>query len=265
MSLDYAGLIDGVSVKEVAPEAKGISDGTDFWIQVEDGRFIPEIIEAVKGLKAGESKEVKFKFAKDHAVEALRGKKAVYQVTVKAVRMCVLPGDEDLVTQLKAESLDKLREQTRVNLLDAAQAAEKQRREQMLVEFLLKKTDFDLPESQVSEEINQVLDRMMNEAQYRGLTREDLEKNRESIIENATGSAKRQLRLRYVLGRIAEQEGIAVSDAEVEGKIVSLAADFRMKAEQLRAQIEKNERMGLLRAQIRDEKTMRFLMDEAKR
>lgn len=265
VSLDYAGLIDGVSVKEVAPEAKGISDGTDFWIQVEDGRFIPEIIEAVKGLKAGESKEVKFKFAKDHAVEALRGKKAVYQVTVKAVRMCVLPGDEDLVTQLKAESLDKLREQTRVNLLDAAQAAEKQRREQMLVEFLLKKTDFDLPESQVSEEINQVLDRMMNEAQYRGLTREDLEKNRESIIENATGSAKRQLRLRYVLGRIAEQEGIAVSDAEVEGKIVSLAADFRMKAEQLRAQIEKNERMGLLRAQIRDEKTMRFLMDEAKR
>ena len=142
---------------------------------------------------------------------------------------------------------------------------EKQRREQTIVEFLLKKTEFDLPESQVSEEINSTLDRMMNEAHYRGLTREDLEKNREAIIENASDSAKRQLRLRYILGRIAEQEGIELTDAEVDQKIATLAADFRMKPEQLRAQIEKNERMGLLRSQIRDEKTLRFLLDEAKR
>ena len=57
----------------------------------------------------------------------------------------------------------------------------------------------------------------------------------------------------------------ALTDAEVDQKIATLATDFRMKPEQLRAQIEKNERMGLLRSQIRDEKTLRFLLDEAKR
>ena len=265
VSIDFAGLIDGQPVKEVAPEAKSISEGTDFWIQVEEDRFLPEIINALKGMKAGESNEVKFKFGKDQPLEALRGKKAVYNVTVKTVRMRVLPKDEDLLAQVKLESLDKLREQTRTHLAESAQQAEKHRREQTIIEFLLKKTEFDLPESQVSEEINTTLDRMMNEAQYRGLTREDLEKNREAIIENATGSAKRQLSLRYILGSIAEKEGIQLTDAEVAQKIETLSVDFRMKPEQLRAQIEKNGRMELLRSQIRDEKTMLFLLDEAKR
>lgn len=265
VSIDFAGLIDGQPVKEVAPEAKSISEGTDFWIQVEEDRFLPEIINALKGMKAGESNEVKFKFGKDQPLEVLRGKKAVYNVTVKTVRMRVLPKDEDLLAQVKLESLDKLREQTRTHLAESAQQAEKHRREQTIIEFLLKKTEFDLPESQVSEEINTTLDRMMNEAQYRGLTREDLEKNREAIIENATGSAKRQLSLRYILGSIAEKEGIQLTDAEVAQKIETLSVDFRMKPEQLRAQIEKNGRMELLRSQIRDEKTMQFLLDEAKR
>ena len=265
VSIDFAGLIDGKSVKEIAPEAKAISDGTDFWIQVDEDHFLPDIIAAIKGLKAGASTEVKFKFDKEQPVEALRGKKAVYQVTVKTVRMRVLPSDEELLKQVKTESMEKLLAQTRTNLTEAAQQAEKQRREQTVIDFLLKKTEFDLPESQVSDEISATLDRMMNEAHYRGLTREDLEKNREAIIENATASAKRQLRVRYVLGRIAELEKITLTDAEVDQKIAELSVEFRMKPEQLRAQIEKNERMDTLRSQIRDEKTLQFLLAEVKR
>lgn len=265
VSIDFAGLIDGQPVKEVAPEAKSISDGKDFWIQVEEDRFLAELVEALKGMKAGESKEVKFKFPKDQPLEALRGKKAVYSLSVKTVRQRALPTDEELLKQVKVESLDKLREQTLANLTESAQQAEKQRREQAVIEFLLKKTDFELPESQVSDEISATLDRMASEAHYRGLKREDLEKNREAIIENAAVTAKRQLRLRYVLGRIAEKESIATSEVEVDHKIVELAAEFRTKPEQLRAQIEKNGRLGTLRSQLRDEKTMNFLLAEAKR
>ena len=265
VSIDFSGMIDGQSVKEIAPEAKSISDGTDFWVQVDEDHFVPEIIEAIKGLKAGASKEVKFKFEKEQPIEALRGKKAVYQVTVKTIRMRVLPSDEELLKQVKTETMEKLREQTLTNLTESALQAEKQRREQTVIEFLLKKTDFELPESQVSDEISATLDRMMNEAHYRGLTREDLEKNREAIIENATASAKRQLRVRYVLARIAEQEKVSITEAEVDQKIAALSVEFRMKPEQLRAQIEKNERMETLRTQIRDEKTLQFLLAEAKR
>jgi trigger factor len=264
VSIDFAGLIDGLSIAAVAPEAKAISEGADFWIQVEDERFLPEIIQAIKGMKVGGSAKVNVTFGKDQPA-ALRGKQAAYSVTVKTVRMRVLPKDEDLLKQVKIESVEKLREQTRANLNEAAQQAEKQHREQTILEFLLKKTEFELPESQVSDEINTTMDRMMSEAHYRGQTREDLEKNREAIIESATASAKRQLRIRYVLGRIAEQEKITLTEAEVDQKIAELSVDFRMKPEQFRAQIEKNERMDTLRSQILDEKTMGFLLAEAKR
>jgi trigger factor len=265
VSIDFAGLIDGQPVHALAEAAKPISEGADFWVQVEEGRFLPEIIDALKGMKAGEAKAINLTFDKEYPLEALRGKKAEYSVTVKAVRMRLPSQDGELLEQVKLESIEKLREQTRARLQEAAEQAEKHHREQTVIEFLLKKSDFDLPESQVSDEINTTLDRMMNEAQYRGLTREDLEKNREAIIENATTSAKRQLRLRYILGRIAEQEGVAVSDEDVDRKIASLAEEFRSKPEQLRAQIEKNGRMGLLRAQLRDEKMLNRLLDEAKK
>ncbi|MDD4019781.1 MAG: trigger factor [Kiritimatiellae bacterium] len=265
VSIDFAGKIGGQPVKEVAPEAKAISEGTGFWLQVEEGRFLPEIVQALKGMKAGGAAEVAVTFDTGHPVAALRGKEAVYQVTVKAARMRVLPKDEEMLTQMKVESMEKLREQTRAGMLESANQAERQRREQMVIEFLLKKTDFELPESQVAEEINVTLDRMMSEAHYRGLTREDLEKNRGQIIENATAAAKRQLRLRYILGSIAGKEGITVTDEEVSRKIAEMSVEMRLTAEKLRAQIEKNGRMDMLREQIRDGKTVRFLLDEAKK
>ena len=54
-------------------------------------------------------------------------------------------------------------------------------------------------------------------------------------------------------------------DAEVDAKIQALADEYRSTPAQLRAQIEKNERMGQLRSQLRDEKTMQSLLDEAKK
>jgi trigger factor len=263
-SLDFTGLVDGQPVHTLAEAAKPISEGTGFWVQVEEGRFIPEVINALKGMKVGESKEVKVTFGNDHSLEELRGKKAVYSVAVKAARMRLPAKDEDMLGQVKLDSMDALRDQTRAKMQESAGKAERHRREQTVIEFLLKKADFDLPESQVADEINVTLDRMMSAAQYRGLTREDLEKDRDAIIENATNNAKRQLRLRYILGAIADQEGITVNDEEVNAKIVSLAEDLQSKPEQLRAKIEKNGRMDRLRAQVREEKTLGHLLDVAK-
>ena len=263
--IDYTGLVDGQPIHALVAAAKPISEGKDFWVQVEDGRFIQEILDALKGLRAGESTETKFTFGSDNPHEALRGKKAVYNVTVKSARMQLPVADDELLKQAKQESMETLRGDMRTRLQEVAEQGEKHRREQTVIEFLLKKMDFDLPESLVSDEVNTTLDRMMNEAHYRGMTRENIAQNREAILENATNIAKRQLRLRYVLGRIAEQEGITVSDEDVSKKIEAMAADYREAPEKLRAQIEKNERMELLRSQICNEKTINALLDEAKK
>ena len=78
---DYTGTTDDdppQPLSELVPDQKAVCAGTDFWTQVEEGRFLPEILEALKGMKAGETKEgVKVSFPEDAAPEPLKGKNAV--------------------------------------------------------------------------------------------------------------------------------------------------------------------------------------------
>ena len=63
VQIDYEGTVGKKKILEINPEAKIVAAGTGFWVQVEDGRFLPEILDAVKGMKIGESKDgVKAKF-----------------------------------------------------------------------------------------------------------------------------------------------------------------------------------------------------------
>ena len=93
VQIDYSGTVGGKSILELNPEAKVVASGEGFWTQVEEGRFLPEILDALKGMKAGETKEgVKAKFDKESAPEGLKGEKAVYTVTLKSFRRRILPG-----------------------------------------------------------------------------------------------------------------------------------------------------------------------------
>ena len=130
VQIDYTGTVDKKPILEIAPEAKVVASGTGFWTQVEEGRFLPEILDAVKGMKVGETKEdVKAKFAKEGAPEGLGGKKAVYTVTLKAFRRRVLPNDAEFAEKAKAESVEKLSATIRESLEKQAVEAEAMRRE----------------------------------------------------------------------------------------------------------------------------------------
>ena len=213
------------------------------------------------GMKAGESKEIEFTFDGEYLPEELKGKAAVYSLTMKTIRSRRLLTDEELCQQMKVENMDKLCEQSKASLLNNKQASEVRRREGAVIEALLKDADFELPESQVSDEVTATLERMAADAQRQGVKPEDLERNRAEIIENATTSAKRQLRLRYILGAIADEKKIDITDADVDAWIAEAATEYRMTAPQLRARVEKNGRMDELRKQIRDQKTLKAIVE----
>ena len=87
VQFDYKGTLDGQPLSEIVPDQKAICEATGFWAQVEEGRFLPEILEALKGMKAGEEKkDVTVKFPKDAAPEPLKGKKVAYELKVSMFR-----------------------------------------------------------------------------------------------------------------------------------------------------------------------------------
>ena len=221
VQIDYTGTVDGKPILELAPDAKIVASGTGFWTQVEEGRFMPEILEAVKGMKAGETKaEVKATFDKASAPEPLKGKKAVYSVTLKAFRRRVLPTDAEFAEKAKAESVEALTKTIRESMEKQAVEQEAARRENDAVEMLLKKVDFDVPQSQVHRAMDGYLNQLAQRAQYAGLTAEYFEQNREKILKDAEENATRQVRLWYVIDAIAEAEKIEAKDEERGKKVV---------------------------------------------
>ena len=221
VQIDYAGTVGGKPILEIAPDAKIVANGTGFWTQVEEGRFLPEILEAVKGMKAGETKEgVKATFDKESAPDGLKGAKAVYTVTVKGFRRRILPTDAEFVEKAKAESLEKLTATVREQLEKQATEQEAVRRENEAVELLLKKADFDVPPSQVRRATDGYLQQLAERAQYSGLNAEYFEKNRDKIMKDAEESATKQVRLWYLIEAIAAEEKLEAKDDEKGKKVI---------------------------------------------
>ena len=221
VQIDYKGTVDGKAIIELAPEAKIVDSGTGFWTQVEEGRFLPEILDAVKGMKAGEKKEgIEAKFDKDAAPESLKGKKAVYELTLKSFRRRVLPTDAEFVEKAKAESLEKLVATVRESLEKQMAQQEEARRENEAVEALLKKADFDVPQSQVRRAMDGILHQLAERAQYSGLPADYFEKNRDQILKDAEENGTKQVRLWYLIDAIAKAENIEAKDEERGKKVL---------------------------------------------
>ena len=219
VQFDYKGTLDGKPLSEVVPDQKAICEATGFWTQIEEGRFLPEILEALKGMKADEEKkDVVVKFPNDAAPDPLKGNKAKYDLKVSMFRKRTLPDDAGLAESAKVESVDKLRADIRERLEKQATDAEIARRKDEAIELLLKKTDFDVPPSLVQRQTEAYLGQLAQQMQYAGVTNEYIEQNREKILKDAADKAEKQVRLSYILLDIADTEKIETDEKDENKK-----------------------------------------------
>ena len=267
---DYTGTTDDdppQPLSELVPDQKAVCAGTDFWTQVEEGRFVPEILEALKGMKAGETKEgIKVSFPKEAAPEPLQGRNAVYTVTLKSFRSRTLPDDAGFVAAAKAESMDALRADFRKRLEEEAKARDLAARKDQAVDLLLAKSDFDVPPSLVRRQTQSTLEELAQRAQYSGLPADYFQQNRDQILAEATNSAIRRVRLTYILLGIAKEEGLEVSEEEVMAGLEKMAASTggKQTAADLRKQIEDKGQLAAYKEQLASEKALDFVLAAAK-
>jgi trigger factor len=97
---------------------------------------------------------------------------------------------------------------------------EARRREDEAIELLLKKADFDVPQTLVDREKNNTLMEFAKQAQYSGLDAKYFQDNRDKIMNEAEESAVKRIRLWYILQAIALEEKIEGSEEELGKKVV---------------------------------------------
>ena len=220
VQVDYSGIVDGKSVGEVAPEAKALAQGNGFWSKVNGAGMLPGLFKCVEGMKAGETKDgVEVEFG-DVAPEALKGKKGVYSITLKAFRKLVPADDAKVLEAMKAANMDELKERLQKEMLKEAEAANLSRRREEAAQALLKGQEFSIPASLQSRFLN-VLARNVAQSYARHFTaEEDLKAamERDGIYDKVAEQAAKNARLFCVCRKIAQAEKIE-SDNTVQSVI----------------------------------------------
>ncbi|HLA76908.1 MAG TPA: trigger factor [Vicinamibacteria bacterium] len=247
--------------------AEGGEGGQDQNVLVEVGSpdNHTDLNAALLGMSVGETKDVRLVYEPSHPNQALAGKSADYQVTLKAVKTKVLPAaDDEFAKDLDLESLAALRDRIRQGL-EAAEARRIDREvKNALLDALLARASFEVPEALVERHMN-----ARTEAAARTLAMQgtdpteagvDWRRYRASQREDSVRSAKADI----ILDEIARREGIEATEAELDAEVGRYAERLRKPKEQVRAHLEKEGEIHALRARIREEKTLDLVKADAR-
>ncbi len=267
VQVSYEGKIDGKSIDELVekPAMYGKQKGT--WEEAgnTDVPGVRSIIEGVVGMKVGEKKNVEEIFAADFPEAALAGKTAVYELELNEIREKKLPEvDEAFLKDMG----DKTEADFRARLAKDITAEKTQHNEvlkrQYAVDKLMEGVDFPLPESALEEERQSVLQEMMMRFMSSGATKEDLEKNKESLFENATKEAEPRAKMRIFLNRVAVANSLKVDNEDMQRMLWQESVRTRTRPEELIKQLKKDQaRINRMRSDALLQKAINFIAEKA--
>jgi trigger factor len=218
----------------------------------------------LEGLRLGVTKDIEVAWGAD-AAPKVAGKTVRYTVTLKAIKKKVVPErDDEFAKDLgEFDSLAALEAKVRKQL----EAAEERRSDREvkagLVEALVAKAAFEVPEALVERHMSARTESLARGLAYQGIDPRkvgvDWNQYRESTREDSVKAARADI----LLDEIARREGIEVRDAEIDAEVARISERSGRSREQVRAQMTKEGDLGALAARIREEKTLDLLKSNA--
>ena len=263
--LIYSATVNGEPLIEVAPEAKGISEGKDYWISADEHAFLPGMGKAIVGLNVGDKKEVAVVFPENFMVKELAGLTTLYNIEVTAVRVRTIPEiDEKFCKRLGMDSEDALRTQIREQLEKQAENQALNSKHEQIVKYLIKKTKLDVPESIVAQQTRNIVYDIANQRIAMGMTEAQVGEQKEEILKEAQTRSEENVRLRYIGLAIAEELEFKASESEIAEEIASMAIQQRKDARTLRKEMEENNTIDSIGEQVLFNKALDYMLENAK-
>jgi trigger factor len=258
--------------KEVDGKPKEADDKTqpvhmdEVLIEIGGKNTVPEFSANLRGASAGDTRQFEVAYPEDAQENRLAGQTFVYTVKIQAIKQKNLPQLNDEFAKELGEftSLDQVRKQIRENIgAERKQTAERESKDKLVAE-LVKRNDFQVPESLVERQIDLRLERGLRALAAQGMKMEDMKKMdlprlRAGQHEQAVQDVKSAL----LLDRIAELEGINVGDDELNQELEALAAQTKQTSEAVRARLTQDGGLDRIRNRIRNEKTLEFLYHQS--
>ncbi len=249
----------------LTPEGMEPRSETGYGLVVGSGAVMPEIDEAVIGLGPGGSRQTRVRFPDDHRNEALRGVAADAQVKVSEVKEKVLPPlDDDFAKTLgEFETLDALRTEVKSGLEKRREQENRRALENAVLEAALAEHTFEVPEALVLRQVGHQIEHIREQMRRQGMDPERVPWDYQKLLADMRPGAEKAVKRALLIEAIAEKEGLAAGDADVDAEIERLAQASQRPAAAVRAMFEQSGDLDRIRASLSEKRTLDFLIERA--
>ena len=229
--VDYEGFIDG------EPFEGGKDSGYE--LELGSGSFIPGFEDGVIGMSAGEEKDLELVFPEQYA-DHLAGKATVFKVKLIEVKEKQLPelDDEFAKDVSEFDTLDEYKADIKATLLKTKQTDADSAFENALIDKLVESFEVDIPDVMVEEQMDIAMQNFSRQAQAYGMDPATYLKlmntTPEVFRENSRASSEKQVKAILALEKIAELEGIEISEEELETEINEISERYGMEIEKIK-------------------------------
>lgn len=259
INLDYCGKVDGVAFEGGTAEKQTLVIGSH--------TFIPGFEEQMVGMNKGETKDITVTFPEDYHAENLKGKEAVFTVTVNDIHTKVLPelDDEFAKDVSEFETLKEYKDSIKKEIKDKKAKDAETKDEIKLIDTIVANASFTVPQAMIDEEIDSYVEDFKYQLMYQGLTIENYYKYTNSteadLRKQYTERAEKSARTHLVFDEIIKAEKIKATAKETDAKIKEYAESVNKSFEEVKASL-KEQQIAYFQQQVVTDKLIAFLKKE---
>ena len=228
------------------------------------GIQVDDLDKQLAGMKPDETRTINAHAPESHQSEALRDKDVQIEIALKDLKQLELAELnqaflEDLGFESEKELRDALREQMEQKISDDIQ----QSMREQVNRYLLDNTQVELPTKLSDKQTDRIISRRAVDLMMRGMPRDQVEANIERLRTGARDEAIRELKLFFILQRLAEQQKVDVDEAELNGRIAMLAAQSGERPEKVKQDMAKDGSLATMYIQMREQKAVDKVLTSA--
>jgi trigger factor len=248
----------------LTPEGQEPRTETGYGFIIGGGSVLPEMEEAVIGLTAGGSRQTRVRFGDDHRNEALRGKSAEASVTVTEVKEKVLPALDDEFAKTVGgtfETLDALRTEVRTGLSARRDADNQRALETAVLDAVMAGHTFEVPEALILRQVGHQIEHAREHMRRQGVDPDKVPWDYKKLLEDLRPGAEKAVKRALLIEAIAEKEGLAAADADVDAEVERVAQASQRPAPAVRRMLEQSGDLEGIRHSLGERRTIDFLIE----
>jgi trigger factor len=258
LTADVHGKVDGNIVAHQHDAQLVARGGRLLGIQVDD------LDTKLEGLKPGEKRSFTVHADEKHGSEAMRNKDVEIEIALKDLKKLEpITIDQDFLDSLGFSNEQELRDALREQLVERINYDVQNAQHEQIRKHLLDNVQMELPAKMSDRQADRVVSRRAMELMSRGISRDQIEANVQALRTGSKEEANRELKLFFILQKIAGDAEVEVDEPELNGRIAMLAAHRGERPEKLKQRMAKDGSLQNLYIQLREQKALDKILETA--